>query len=180
MFNKGKKVFGDFWDPAIFKDPEFLESIYMFNPNKIEFSEMIGIDPESWNLDTITHEDQAKHHDKFGENTKLVVKMGTEGSFYYDKDRIVKAASFTISNPSILDDHKVIDTVGAGDAFISGFCKTYTGTDFKDQDNDMTTRLIEGCLQFANTCGFLTVCKNGAQSSPSWNEVSDFVKNYVS
>lgn len=47
-YNSGMKVYADFWDPKIFEDQEFMESIYLFCPNKVEFSTMMGIDVNSW------------------------------------------------------------------------------------------------------------------------------------
>lgn len=177
-YNKGMKVFADFWDPTIFNDANFQEAVYLFCPNKIEFSEMVGVDPTSWNIGSVTHEEFKKYEPTIGENSKFVVKMGTEGCIYYDKNRLVKAKACTTLNPAILEDHKVVDTVGAGDAFMSGFARTFTSIKFEGDDEQAVLELIEECLHFSNVCGFITVCRNGAQSSPNFSEVQTFMKKY--
>jgi len=60
--------------------------------------------------------------------------MGIEGSILYEKGRIVKTIACTKINPSILDDWKVVDTVGAGDAFMSGFCRMHTRQNWEEGD----------------------------------------------
>lgn len=101
--------------------------------------------------------------------------MGTEGSIFFEKGRIIKAYACTKDKPEILEDWKVVDTVGAGDAFMSGFCRMHTKCDWSQGDYEQQ---MKDCLWFANICGFITVCRTGAQSSPTLSEVNAFISKY--
>jgi len=83
----GNKVYADFWDPDIFDDQEFYESITIFNPNKGEFNGMFNLKDDSWTLKDVTHEFFLNTmKEKNLKSFKFCVKMGGEGSLYFDQD----------------------------------------------------------------------------------------------
>ena len=60
---------------------------------------------------------------------------------------------------------EVFNTVGAGDAFMSGFLRGW-----------LTGETLERCAELANACGALVVSRHGcAPAMPTWEELEYFV-----
>lgn len=175
------RVYADFWDKRIFSDEIFFKSIYSFNPNKPEFSDMIGLKEDSWNLKTITHEILMEHFEKFSKTLnfelkhyKFCIKMGEEGSLFFDERILVKMPSISTLNPKVLGKYPIIDTVGAGDSFMAAFAHKHSKVENIDSMSDeVYIKVIEGILFFSNICGFLATTKKGAQTSPGKTAINE-------
>ncbi|KAH9325877.1 hypothetical protein KI387_006055, partial [Taxus chinensis] len=81
--------------------------------------------------------------------TLLLVTEGQEGCRYYTKEFSGRVSGLKV---------KAVDTTGAGDAFVSGIL-TQLASDLTIVQDE--ARLREA-LQFANTCGAITVTERGA------------------
>ena len=89
----------------------------------------------------------------------LVVKRGEKGSSVYLKDGTVKdVPGFPV---------EVVNVLGAGDAFASGFIYGYlNGWDWYK------------CCRLGNACGAILVTKHGcANFNPTYNEVMQFIES---
>ena len=51
----------------------------------------------------------------------MLLKLGKRGSAIITNEVLVKGPSATRVNKAILDDYKIIDTVGAGDCFTGAY-----------------------------------------------------------
>jgi ribokinase len=86
----------------------------------------------------------------------IVVKSGKDKTLtYLDKK------AFSVSTVPV----KVVDTIGAGDAFAAGFLHKF-----------LRKEKIEECVKFANACGALKVMKEGATGLPMKDEIYTFYK----
>lgn len=52
---------------------------------------------------------------------KVLLKLGSRGSAVVSVDEFVRGEVATKVNPAILNDYKIIDTVGAGDCFTGAY-----------------------------------------------------------
>ena len=85
----------------------------------------------------------------------VVVKMGAEGAMAYRGGEAASAPAFRV---------EVVDTTGAGDAFDAAFCYALArGLGLRES------------LVFANACAALKITRRGAQSSPTLQEVLEFL-----
>jgi ribokinase len=87
----------------------------------------------------------------------LVVKHGGDGA-------VVHAPDATYEHPGFEVD--VLDTTGAGDAFAAGFLAVLSQGEARD---------YEHALEYANACGALTSCSEGARVAPTGDEVAAFL-----
>ena len=87
----------------------------------------------------------------------IVVKLGKNGALYKDNKIEVKCPAFKVK--------KVVDTTGAGDAFDAGFLYGFL--------NKLT---IKDSLTLGNAVAALKIRKKGARSSPTKNELLNFLK----
>lgn len=176
-YNHDTRIYANFWNPAVFKDEEFLQCMFCFVPNKPEFSSMIGLG-DDWNMDTISYETIAKKEHIFGKDTKFIITLGAEGCMWYEQGKLIKSRGVHIQNPAIETDYQVVDTVGAGDSFMAGFCRIHVKYDWETMNPDAYNENINNCMQFANICGFLCCTQKGAQKSPTLEEVMEFQRKY--
>ena len=67
------------------------------------------------------------HEKVFIKYTDIIVllKLGSKGSMLVTKEFSLKCPTVTMMNKSILDEYKIVDTVGAGDCFTSAFCTEF-------------------------------------------------------
>ncbi|MEM5853110.1 MAG: carbohydrate kinase family protein [Candidatus Aenigmatarchaeota archaeon] len=86
----------------------------------------------------------------------IIVKCGKENTLVFSRN-----GNFSVSTVKV----KVVDTIGAGDAFTAGFLHKFL------KGND-----IEECVKFANACGALKVTREGATGLPFKDEVYSFYK----
>jgi 2-dehydro-3-deoxygluconokinase len=86
---------------------------------------------------------------------EVVLKMGADGAAVYSCDAVVQAAGFTVD---------VVDTVGAGDAFVAGYLS-----------GKVQGLNVPGRLQRANACGAMLCMTPGDwESSPTLSDVERF------
>jgi 2-dehydro-3-deoxygluconokinase len=89
----------------------------------------------------------------------VVLKLGEEGSIGFIEGNTVKGAPYVVK--------KVIDTVGAGDAFAAGLLSV-----FLDNQNAMTKASLEKALTRANIMGALaTQFKGDWEGVPALDEL---------
>jgi ribokinase len=86
----------------------------------------------------------------------IIIKSGKDKTLVYSDKK-----SFSVSTVPV----KVMDTIGAGDAFAAGFLHKF-----------LKKEKIEECVKFANVCGALKVMKEGAAGLPMKDEVYSFYK----
>ena len=88
---------------------------------------------------------------------RTVIVHGAEGAFALDGDDLVEKEVFPV---------EVVDTVGAGDAFVAGFLSGW-----------LQSWSTEECLQLANACGACAVSVPGdAESMPAKEEALALVR----
>ena len=94
-------------------------------------------------------------------NATIVLKKGEEGCEIYipDSKIPISSRSFKI---------KVLNVLGAGDAFMSGFLRGW-----------LREKSLEICALYGNACGALVVTRHGcSSSSPSFEEIDYFINNF--
>ena len=71
---------------------------------------------------------------------------------------------------------KIIDTTGAGDAFLAGLISKLIFSGYPSNKFE-----IEDCIKFANVCGFLTCLGEGAiEQQPDYEKVNKFLGSLIS
>ena len=71
---------------------------------------------------------------------------------------------------------KIIDTTGAGDAFVAGLISKLISTGYPSNKLE-----IEGCLKFASVCGLLTCLGEGAiEQQPYYEKANKFFGSLIS
>ena len=70
---------------------------------------------------------------------------------------------------------KIIDTTGAGDAFLSGLISQLISFDYPLNESE-----IQNCVQFASVCGLLTCLGEGAiEQQPDYPKVNEFLGSQI-
>jgi ribokinase len=130
-----------------------LEYIDIIIPNESEAKSLAGVDLRA---DFHPKEILAKIKDQYKVGT-VIITAGGEGVFGFDGEK-----SWRISPMPV----KVIDTTGAGDAFIGGFAWSLS------RDNE-----IGKAMEFGNCVAALSVTRDGTiPAFPFLNEVQEFMK----
>lgn len=88
----------------------------------------------------------------------IILKSGKQDTVVYQRGRMFSVSTVPIK--------KVVDTIGSGDAFASGFLYKFLGGE-----------KMEGCVKFGNVCGALKATFEGAAGLPRKNEVERFYRN---
>ena len=71
---------------------------------------------------------------------------------------------------------KIVDTTGAGDAFLSGLISQFIDSGYPSNEFE-----IEDCVQFASVCGLLTCFGEGAiDHQPDYEKVNKFLGSLIS
>jgi len=71
---------------------------------------------------------------------------------------------------------KIVDTTGAGDAFLAGFISKLISSGYPTNDLE-----IEDCIKFAGVCGLLTCLGEGAiEQQPYYEKVNKFLGSLIS
>ena len=71
---------------------------------------------------------------------------------------------------------KIVDTTGAGDAFLAGLISKFISSGYP-----LNKFEIEDCVNFANACGFLTCIGEGAiEQQPYYEKVKKFLGSLIS
>jgi len=91
----------------------------------------------------------------------IVFKKGEEGCEIYVPDSKIPISSRSFKV-------EVLNVLGAGDAFMSGFLRGW-----------LREKSLETCALYANACGALVVTRHGCSpSTPSFEEIDYFIKNF--
>ncbi|MFJ5714363.1 aminoimidazole riboside kinase [Neobacillus sp. NPDC093127] len=97
----------------------------------------------------------------------ILVTLGEEGSFYRFKGEIGRVPAMVC---------KVVDTTGAGDAFVSGIL--YSLNDSEKTLAELSTSEIKEIIRFASVSGGLATTKKGAMTGlPTLAEIQAVLKN---
>ncbi len=71
---------------------------------------------------------------------------------------------------------KIVDTTGAGDAFLAGFISKLISSGYPSNELE-----IEDCIKFASVCGLLTCLGEGAiEQQPYYEKVNKFLGSLIS
>ena len=75
----------------------------------------------------------------------------------------------------IFNSSMIIDTTGAGDAFLSGFISKLISSGYPSNKLE-----IEDCVRFASACGLLTCLGEGAiEQQPDYSKVNEFLGSQI-
>ncbi|NMB13414.1 MAG: sugar kinase [Firmicutes bacterium] len=89
----------------------------------------------------------------------ILVKLGKHGAVVYEQDKVFRHQGYQV---------KVVDELGAGDAFSGAFIASMLRGD-----------TVEHALRYANAAGALTVTAKGdLEPLPTWNDLSLFLSYY--
>ena len=70
---------------------------------------------------------------------------------------------------------KIVDTTGAGDAFLAGLISQFISSGYPSNELD-----IEDCVKFASVCGLLTCLGEGAiEQQPDYEKVNKFLGSLI-
>ncbi|WP_043930260.1 aminoimidazole riboside kinase [Bacillus sp. EB01] len=98
----------------------------------------------------------------------IVVTLGEKGSIYCFKNQIGRVTAL---------ESKVVDTTGAGDAFVSGIL--YSINESEKNLADFTDKEIREVLEFASVSGGLATTKKGAMTGlPNLQEIKNRLKGF--
>jgi len=76
----------------------------------------------------------------------------------------------------IPNSQKIVDTTGAGDAFLAGLISKLISSGYPSNELE-----IEGCIKFASVCGLLTCLGEGAiEQQPYYEKVNKFLGSLIS
>ncbi len=76
----------------------------------------------------------------------------------------------------ILNSQKIVDTTGAGDAFLAGLISKLIASGYPSNEQE-----IEDCIKFAGVCGLLTCLGEGAiEQQPYYEKVNRFLGSLIS
>jgi len=75
-----------------------------------------------------------------------------------------------------LNSQKIVDTTGAGDAFLAGLISKLISSGYPSNEQE-----IEDCIKFAGVCGLLTCLGEGAiEQQPYYEKVNKFLGSLIS
>ena len=75
----------------------------------------------------------------------------------------------------VINSSKIIDTTGAGDAFLAGLISKLTSLDYPSKESE-----IQNYVRFASVCGLLTCLGEGAiEQQPDYSKVKEFCGSQI-
>ena len=75
----------------------------------------------------------------------------------------------------VINSSKIVDTTGAGDAFLAGLISQFLSFDYPPNESE-----IQNCVRFASICGLLTCLGEGAiQQQPDYSKVNEFLGSQI-
>ena len=157
---------------------ELLDNITYISPNE---TELLRLDSsislsEPINLVTLVEEVRNKLLTK-RPNLRVLLKLGSRGSAIITKDTFVKGEVVTQINKNILNDYKIIDTVGAGDCFTGAFAVKHSELDWSNAESSSSN--YRSAMEFGNSAAFLCITQKGAMPSmPLREQVNEFIAKY--
>ena len=76
---------------------------------------------------------------------------------------------------SVINSSKILDTTGAGDAFLAGLISQLLSSDYPSNESE-----IQNCVSFASVCGLLTCLGEGAiEEQPDHSKVNEFFGSQI-
>ena len=76
---------------------------------------------------------------------------------------------------AVINSSKIIDTTGAGDAFLAGLISQLLSSDYPSNESE-----IQNCVSFASVCGLLTCLGEGAiEEQPDHSKVNEFFGSQI-
>lgn len=94
-----------------------LKNLDFISPNETELARLMNSKSANITTEEIRNSLLAKYP-----NLIVVLKLGENGSAILTKQTRIDVTSAGKLNPKIMQDHKIVDTTGAGDCFTSAFC----------------------------------------------------------
>ncbi|MEM0026970.1 MAG: ribokinase [Ignisphaera sp.] len=139
--------------PARSLDRDMFRFVDIAVPNRVELQQLTGVKIESI-------EDVFRASEKLLEwGVEVVITtLGSRGAAIATRNTKTIAKAFKVP---------VVDTTGAGDAFVAGLAVAL-----------LENREITDAVRFANAVAALKITRMGAQSMPTRSEVDHLVKNY--
>ncbi len=75
----------------------------------------------------------------------------------------------------VINSSKIVDTTGAGDAFLAGLISQLLSFDYPSNESE-----IKNCIRFASVCGLLTCLGEGAiEQQPDHSKVNEFLGSHI-
>ena len=75
----------------------------------------------------------------------------------------------------VINSYKIVDTTGAGDAFLAGFISQLISFDYPSNELE-----IQNFVKFASICGLLTCLGEGAiEEQPNYEKVNEFIGSQI-
>ena len=75
----------------------------------------------------------------------------------------------------VVNSSKIIDTTGAGDAFLAGLISQILMFDYPTKESE-----IQNCVRFASVCGLLTCLGEGAiEQQPDYSKANEFFVSQI-
>ncbi len=75
----------------------------------------------------------------------------------------------------VINSSKIIDTTGAGDAFLAGLISQFLLLDYPSNESE-----IQDCVRYASVCGLLTCLGEGAiEQQPDYSKVNEFFGSQI-
>ena len=76
---------------------------------------------------------------------------------------------------AVINSSKILDTTGAGDAFLAGLISQLLSSDYPSNESE-----IQNCVSFASVCGLLTCLGEGAiEEQPDHSKVNEFFGSQI-
>lgn len=171
----GKVIFLDLGGRDEPLPEKMIDYIDFISPNQTELARFFNVE-ESQITEELIKERLVKKHP----NLKIILKQGSKGSRLITKDFSVGMGSAGSYNEKIAEDHKILNTVGAGDCLAGSFAVAYFEK-IIEANVPESEKIFKECLLFANTAAYLSCTKDGAMNSmPTRKTVDEFFAKYLS
>ena len=80
-----------------------------------------------------------------------------------------------LGTTKVINSFKIIDTTGAGDAFLAGLISQLLAFDYPLNESE-----IQNCIKYASLCGLLTCLGEGAiEQQPDYSKVNEFFVSQI-
>lgn len=138
---------------------ELLNNITYISPNE---TELLRIDPTieikegEFDLEQVAIEIREKLIKKHP-NLKVLLKLGSRGSAVITSDLLVRGEVVTSINKNILQDFKILDTVGAGDCFTGAFAVKHSEVDWSNTEQFSSN--YRKAMEFGNSAAFICITR---------------------
>jgi ribokinase len=110
---------------------ELLDNITYISPNETELLRLDETIIGRTELEPLAEEIRKKLIERHP-NLRVLLKLGSKGSAVITKDVVVRGDVVTSINKDILNDYKIIDTVGAGDCFTGAYAVRHSELNWSD------------------------------------------------